>query len=124
MPVRYSLEGRLFRMSFSGGYTPEEVKQAFDAALADPALPDDARFLMDVTESTSLATRPADEIQGVADFLGPRASRVGWRCAICAPEPVEFGPMRMARVFGEAHGVETEVFSSLGEALGWLGVSD
>jgi hypothetical protein len=121
MPVHYTLDGTLFRMDFEGSYTTEEVKQVFAAALEDPAFPEDARLLMDVTQSTSLASRPAEEIQGVADFLGPRAARVGNRCAIYAREPVKFGLMRMAQVFGETHGVETSVFSELEPALEWLG---
>ena len=120
MPVDYSFDGKLFRMIFVGSYTTQELRNAFETALKDPAFPEDARFLMDVTQSDSLASRPAEEIQDVADFLGPRASRVGNRCAIYAPRPVQYGMMRMAQVFGETHGVETVVFSDQEEALEWL----
>ena len=120
MPVSYRFDGDLFRMDFEGEYTIEELMQTYATALRDPAFPQSARFLMDVTGSSSLATRSADDIQAVADFLGPRASRFGSRCAICAPKPVQFGLMRMAQVFGERHGVETSVFASLDQALAWL----
>lgn len=123
MAVRYSLEGNLLRMSFEDHYTPEDVKRVFGDAIEDPALPADARLLMDVTRSSSLASRPAHEIRGVADFLGPRAGRVGSRCAIYASLPVHFGLMRMAQAFGETHGVETAVFSDEKRALEWLGAS-
>ena len=123
MPVRYEFEGQLFRMSFEGSYSTDEVLEAYTAALADPAFPSDARFLMDVTRSTSLAKRTSEDIQRVADFLGPQAGRIGSRCAIYAAEPIHFGLMRMAQVFGETHGVETAVFYEVAPALEWLGVS-
>ncbi|MBU1948685.1 MAG: hypothetical protein KJ927_08245 [Candidatus Eisenbacteria bacterium] len=48
MPVRYTFSGNLFRINLEGSHTPEDIIETFNAALDDPLLPSDARFLLDV----------------------------------------------------------------------------
>ena len=67
----------------------------------DPAFPpENARLLLDVTRSKSLADRPVDDLRRVAEYLAKRGDRVGHRCAILAESDVHFGLMRMAVVHG------------------------
>ncbi len=122
MPVSYSFHGRLFRLDCVGEYTSEELRYAYEAGLNDSDFPLNAVFLMDVTHSKSLANRPPQEIDETAEFLGPKADKFGKRCAIVAPVDLYYGLMRMASVFGERFGVETEVFRTEEQALEWLGV--
>jgi hypothetical protein len=65
MPVSYHFAGRLFRLACVGEYTVSELKKAHDDALEDPRFPEDARFLIDVSQAASLVTRRADEIRDV-----------------------------------------------------------
>ena len=120
MPVSYSFDNRVFRLDCIADYTNEELRHAYVAALKDPDFPQNAVFLMDVTNSNSLAFRPSEDIADTAGFLGPKADKFGKRCAIVAPIDLYYGLMRMASVFGERFGVETEVFRTEEEALEWL----
>jgi|GEM_PF-6496605 len=121
MPVSYSFNGRIFRLDCIAEYTNEELRHAYETALEDPNFPPNAVFLMDVTHSESLASRHPQDIIETAEFLGPKADKFGKRCAIVAPIDLYYGLMRMASVFGEGFGVETEVFRTEEEALDWLG---
>ena len=69
-----------------------------------------------------LATRPAEEIRMVAEFLGPYAARIGGRCAVIAPASVQFGLTQMGAVHAERVG--DEVFRLLNlVVLGFLELS-
>jgi len=120
MAVVYAFEGNVFRMNLEGVYPPQEIIDAFDRAMADPRFPKNARFLMDVTQSKSLAGRTVDELHRVVDHFGPRAGKVGHRCALVAESAVHFGLMRMAAVFTETYGVDTRVFKTVEGAVEWL----
>lgn len=120
MGVSYAFEGKVFRMDAEGVYPSQELIDTFDRALADPRFPRDARFLLDVTRSESLADRTVDELRKVVDHFGSRAGRVGRRCALVAESAVHYGLMRMAAAFSEGYGVETRVFRTKEEAVEWL----
>jgi hypothetical protein len=98
----------------------DEATDTFDRALLDSSFPESARFLMDVSASTSLADRSVAELRRVVDHISVRSCRMGNRCAIVADTPVLFGMMRMAMVFGELHGVNSSVFRSVDAATEWL----
>ena len=121
MPVRYSFSGNLFRMVLEGSYAPEDIIQTYQAALRDPAFPEDARFLFDVRESLELAERNVKDIKAVAQYLAKHSDEVGNRCAIVASQPVHYGLSRMAAVYAEAGGAEVNVFSNTEDAISWLG---
>lgn len=122
MPVRYTLAGNLLRMDMEGAYTPEDIIKVFHAALNDPDFPRDPRFLFDVTRSDELAKRDPATIRAIADYFGERSERVGDRCAIVAATPVHYGLSRMAATTAEMRGAEVRVFTSVEDALSWLGV--
>jgi hypothetical protein len=124
MPVRYSFEGNLFRMDLEGHYTPQEMMETLEAGLADPLLPADARFLLDVRESAELARRSAELIRTIAEFFAVRAERLGNCCAILTGSPVQYGLARVGASAIESLGVNVEVFSSLDEAVSWLGLCE
>ncbi|HEX5131445.1 MAG TPA: hypothetical protein VFX92_03040 [Candidatus Krumholzibacteria bacterium] len=120
MPVSYRFDGSILEMTFDGDCPPDHVTQQFLNALADPACPERVVLLADVSKSTSLATRPAEDIQRVAAFLGPHAERISRRCAVLAAEDIQFGLSRLGAVYSETAGVATRVFRNRDEALAWL----
>ena len=120
MGITYKFKSNLFVMTLDGVCPMDEVMDTFDRALVDSAFPENARFLMDVSASESLANRTVEELRQVVDHFSARAAKIGNRCALVAQSPVLFGMMRMAMVFSEMHGVNTSVFKSVDEAAEWL----
>jgi hypothetical protein len=55
-----------------------------------------------VSTSESLATRPAEEIRMVAQFLGPYVGADRGRCAVVAPAAVRSGLTQMGAVHASA----------------------
>ena len=109
-------------MNLEGHYSPQEMMETLEAGLADSLFPADARFLLDVRESEDLAQRPAEQIRMIAEFFAQRAERVGNACAMLTKSPVQYGLARVAAAAIEVLGVRVEAFSSLDEALAWLGL--
>ena len=120
MPASYRLDGRLFHLFLEGDYTPQDVKDTIARALADPAFPEDAMFLMDVTRSRALSERSANDVRAMARHLSGLSSRFGARIGIAAGEPLHFGLMRMAEAYSEHDGMTVRVFKTLEEARVWL----
>ncbi len=119
MPVTYRINEDVVEMTLDGTSTPDEVIQTFHKALEDENTPEEFVLLMDVRNSTSLATRPTPEIIRVAEYLGPFQDRVK-RCAVLATENIHFGLSRLGAVYSETAGVMTSVFRDKDEALNWL----
>ena len=119
MPVTYRIHEDVVEMTLDGTTTPDEVITTFHAALDDEQTPEEFVLLMDVRKSTSLATRPTNEIIRVAEYLGPFQDRVK-RCAVLATENVHFGLSRLGAVYSETAGVMTSVFRDKDEAISWL----
>jgi hypothetical protein len=122
VPVAYTIQGNLLKLDFVGQYEPDDIIRQFLDGLKDPRCPDTVALLLDVTRSEVLATRSADEIGRVAQFLGPYANRIRGQCALVASTDVHYGLSRMGAVFSEGVGVETRPFRNLDAALQWLGV--
>jgi hypothetical protein len=120
MPVTYTLEDGLLILEPTGTYATQEVVQTFLAALKDPACPREIGFVLDVTQSESLASRPAGEIRMVAEMLGPYAQRVRSKVAVIATKDVHFGLSQMGAVYTRGVGVDARVFRSREEAIEWL----
>ena len=122
MAVHYTLSGRLLTMHLEGDYPPEDIITVFDEALADPALPAEARLLIDLRPSLHVAKSTTEELRLVAEAFPPRAQRVGGLCAIMVEGLLQYGLMRMASVFCQGPGIAVEIFTSRDEALQWLGI--
>jgi len=120
MPVTYSIEDGILIVVPSGTYATQEVVQAFMAALKEPECPREFGLLLDVTQSESLASRPAGDIRMVAEMLGPYAQRVRSRVAVVAAKDVHFGLSQMGAVDSRGVGVDAKVFRTRAEAIEWL----
>lgn len=123
MAVTYSFHGTLLKMEFIGKSEPDDVIEAFEAAMKDPACPNPAALLVDVSRSETLATVPVADIRRVAEHLGPFSARVGGRAAVVASSDVHFGLSRLGSVYSQNVGVEVQVFRDLESAAVWLGVN-
>jgi hypothetical protein len=120
MAVRYQIRDGVLTLTLEGSYESRDVIRMFLEGIEDPACPRPVAVLLDVSGSTSLATRPAAEIKMVAEFLGPYAERIGGRVAVVAPTDVAFGLSRMGAVHSEGVGIAARVFRDRDEALAWL----
>jgi hypothetical protein len=119
MPVTYRFNGDILEMTFQGDCPPDDVIRTFHDALDDPACPPTFFMLIDVSRSSSLATRATEDIIRVAAYLGPFKDRVK-RAAVVAAEDVHFGLSRLGAVYSESAGVLTNVFRSHDEGMDWL----
>jgi len=119
MSVTYHLNEDVVEMTLNGTSAIDEVIQTFHEALDDTKTPEEFVLLLDVRNSTSLATRPTSEIIKVAEYLGPFQDRVK-RCAVLATENIHFGLSRLGAVYSETAGVMTSVFRDKEEAIDWL----
>lgn len=120
MTVHYTITGNLFRLHMEGNYTPEDIIETYNAALKDPRLPKDARFIFDVSKSEEMATRETAVIKSIARYFAEHSDIVGRRCAILAVKPVHFGLSRMAATVAELRGAEVRVFNNEADAISWL----
>jgi len=119
MSATYRLNDDVVEMTLNGTTGIDEVIQTFHKALDDANTPEEFVLLLDVRESSSLATRPTSEIIKVAEYLGPFQDRVK-RCAVLATENIHFGLSRLGAVYSETAGVMTSVFRDKEEAIDWL----
>jgi len=119
MSATYRLNDDVVEMTLNGTTGIEEVIETFHKALDDSNTPEEFVLLVDVRESSSLATRPTSEIIKVAEYLGPFQDRVK-RCAVLATENIHFGLSRLGAVYSETAGVMTSVFRDKEEAVNWL----
>lgn len=119
MSATYRLNDDVVEMTLNGTTGIDEVIQTFHKALDDSNTPEEFVLLVDVRESSSLATRSTSEIIKVAEYLGPFQDRVK-RCAVLATENIHFGLSRLGAVYSETAGVMTSVFRDKEEAIDWL----
>lgn len=121
MPVTWTLDGDLLRMSLEGHYQPTDIIDAFVSALADGRCPPEVSLLVDTTRSQSLDTRSPAQIRRVAEYLGPYRNRIRGRCAVVVHTDLHFGLSRMGSAYSDTVGVDARVFRSTAEAMDWLG---
>jgi hypothetical protein len=119
MSVIYRFQDDVVEMVLEGENPPDAVIQCFNKAVEDPEVPEQFFLIVDVRKSTSLATRPTQDIIRVAEYIGPFQDRV-MRCAVLATENVHFGLSRLGAVYSETAGVMTSVFRDRDEAVSWL----
>ena len=120
MSVTYSFSGRLFRLDCVGESSALQVMNALERGLADPAFPPDARCLIDVLHSTSIASQSYTEILWIAGVLGGRSKRFGHKCAVVAPLELAEMLRTAGDAFADDFSAEAGIFSDEAEALAWL----
>jgi hypothetical protein len=86
LPVTYSIQSGLLHIKMQGEYLPEDIQGTVLSALQDPRLPENTKFLFDVTASKSLSDRSADDLQAMAQFLASKSDRFGSRMGMVAAQ--------------------------------------
>jgi hypothetical protein len=120
VPASYSFQDGVLLLELAGIYSPNDVVRTYQAALSEPACPQQVFVLVDVSRSTSLASRTAEELHGMTALAAPYGDRIGHRYAVLAAPGVLFGMSRMGVTFSEAAGISGRVFTSREEAWAWL----
>jgi hypothetical protein len=123
LPVTYVIKRKLLKITCCEASSPQDLKDIFVKALADPACPDKVAFLLDVSNSTSIAHRTAGEIFEFARFVVLHSKKLANRCAVLASSDIQYGLCRMGSAYIENYGINAEVFRNLDEALHWLGIN-
>jgi len=124
MPVNYAIDGQLLKIICYNTYTPQDLKDTLTNALSDPKCPTKASFLLDVSNSRSLAKRSPGQIYDAARFLIYHSKKLSNRCAILVKSEIQFGLSRMGSAYLENYGINAGVFRQLDEALMWLGIHE
>lgn len=119
MPVSYAFRGDVLELRASGTYAPDEVAQAFDRALADPARPTLRALLYDVRDSSVVGGRSTPEVRKAVAFFESLGPHVGQRVALLATSDIAYGVMRMVAAWAEARNIDAAVFRDAGEAFAW-----
>ena len=121
MPVLTEYSDECLTIRLVGEHSHDEMQQAFADAFPS-ATTRTAGLLVDVTQSTSLRSRPSDQVRKMAAWTAAHGERFHHRLAVLATVgSVEYGMSRLAAVTAEATGVTVEVFTSETEARAWLG---
>lgn len=122
--VNYDIRGRIVRLNMVGEYTPSDIQDTLATALSDDDFPPHALILFDVSKSTSLAERSADDLRHMARHLAEISHRFDTRFALVAGTRLHYGMMRMAEVFSESSGMSARAFLTAEDALKWLAPND
>ena len=124
MPVVYHFEGRCIRMKNVGETSIDEIVEAFEAALNDPALPERSVLLWDVRESSSLKDRSAVELKQLTGVLGPKAHLHSNTSGLIVSKGLYHGLMRMVAAYGEPFESNMKIFQDEASALAWVASLD
>jgi hypothetical protein len=119
--VTYEIDSSraLIRTRCSGATTLPEVVDHFRVLSADPALPEKANVLLDLSGVTSLPG--ADQLWTVVGTVGKLRHKLRFGCCgIVATGDALYGMMRMFAVFGRRQFEQLEVFRTVEEADNWL----
>lgn len=120
LAVTYTISGHLLHLVMDGEYLPTDIREQVSAAMADPRLPEQSLFLMDMRTSVSLSERTPDDLRSMATFLATYRDRYGGRLAMVASAPLQFGLLRMGEAFSAMAGIEARAFYELDDAVNWL----
>ena len=121
MPITYEIDGgrRLIHTRCVGATSFAEVMDHFRVLRSDPAVPERASVLLDLSDQTSAPD--STQIKAVAVETGKMREVVRWGAlAVVARSDVLFGMSRMLEVMAEPHFTTTRVFRELVPAQAWL----
>lgn len=120
MALHYFFEGQMLVFEFEGGTPAHDVYAVFHRAFQDPGCPPSALLLVDLTHSTSLASREPEVVKMLTEYVLQHPSRPGDRMAIAMPagEATRLEPMIKTVRTGSP--VRFQVFDDRNAAVTWL----
>ncbi len=110
--MTHCIDDDVLLLTADGYYTTDELRRAIDDGLTASTEPIRA-LVIDLTRSTSLAQRSADDVDLMAAFLASIASRYGKRLIMVASGELAYGLMRMGTVLADSRGVDAEVVTTV-----------
>jgi hypothetical protein len=124
MAIRYEIDPlRRFVRLTHVSRTPSAIwQEAIDAVLAEPGFQRGFDFIDDLTVRVDVPTTA--DIRNVVDFLNSRQSSIApcrWAVVVRPQMPAVFGMLRMAESLMQGSPVSLRAFTSVGQALAWLG---
>jgi len=120
MGLNYRLDGKVLRFEFQGGTPALDIYARFHRAYQTYNLPKDATILVDLRESTSLASRTPEVVRMLSEFVIKHPERPGDKIAIMLPSSEK--PRLEPLIDDVANGIDVHVrsFDDEREALEWL----
>lgn len=122
MPVHASRVRGVLHVVVDGDFTVRELGRVLEGALDDPAHPDPALVLLDLSGSASLGTKTDAELTACAALFAEGGARVG-RVAVLVAGTLVDDLMRMGTALVRQEGVRAAPFRSRAEAEEWLTTS-
>ena len=120
MPVQYRFDEKILVIEMSGTYSIDELRSTISSAFKDPARPEDAVLLLDLSASQSFHERSSESVSNVARFVASFGQKFNNRLAIVAPDDLKFGLARMGSATTDNLDIRAEIFRDPAKARAWL----
>jgi hypothetical protein len=120
VPVRYRIDQShsLVRVDLSDHLDSEQVVEAVNRLLSDPALCRGLNFVSDHSKLDFTAT--TELVKSIPALLTKLTERLGpFRCAVVVPDNASYGMARMTEVLAERTSAQVRAFRTLEEAKAW-----
>ena len=120
MPITYRVdrEKNLIEENWYGTITSIDLKQYWKHYLADPAVLEIRRTIVDLREATIKFTG-AELNALIESIVLPALKGRDWKSAIVVKEPLQFGISRQYQAFADNYSKDA-IFRSAEEAQSWL----
>ena len=118
MPVSYSIDGEILRITHRGHSNFSHVVLSLGVAFRNPLFGQGMNVLIDVREAKGRET--LGTVTNLVEFFRENRERMGPKRAIVARDPLYYGFARMVSSYAETIGLAFELFTSLEEAEQWL----
>jgi hypothetical protein len=127
MAIRYEIDPsrRLVRMTHVSRASPAIWQDAIDRVLSDAAFQHGFDFIDDLTVRVDVPSTL--DIHSAVDFLARRQASLApcrWAMIVHPEMPAIFGMIRMAEGLMERSPIRLRAFTSVSQALAWLGLAD
>jgi hypothetical protein len=124
MAIRYEIDPirRLVRLTHVSRASPAMWRDAVDRVLSQPAFQRGFDFIDDLTARVDVPSTL--DIRSAVDFLASRQASLApcrWAMIVHPEMPATFGMIRMAEGLMEGSPITLRAFTSVGQALVWLG---
>lgn len=124
MPCSYFIDkdlGTAFLTS-SGKISQQELKERAISLIHDPDWQPGFNILTDYSEA-SLTDLNYEKIKELVEYQIQVAHKVGsGKCAVVAPQALEFGMARIWESLSDNNPLSIKVFNNTSDALNWLGI--
>ena len=121
MAISYSFNDKVILLELANHYGVDEMKETILKALADADCPGDAVLLLDLRQDEAVKQRSSEDLRDMSFFFGKIADRISSKLCMVTNDPLALGLMNMAKVYDQSRGLDCQTFTSMKDALKWLG---